>query len=736
MSAKNYLKILKGGIILSLSFVLFVFPSLLFPYISSKQIPFNILMELLLAIWLVFIWRYPQYRPKLNWLIYSLFAYLLVILISSIFGVDFNLSFWGDVERMLGFFHIFHFFIFFIILISVFRKWSDWRLLLNFSLLVALIVSLIGLFGDNRHSTIGNTTYVSGYLIFNLFFAAILFFRSKIKWRYLYLLPVIIMLLQFKGMRTSGAIIGLGVGLFICLVLVGFLHRNKKIKISFLSLAAVAVLVISFVFSQQNTAWFQNSFLKNLTSQKVTFQTRLLSWQSAAKAFPEHPILGTGFGNYAIIFDKYFDPVFFSYDKNETYFDRAHNNLIDIASTTGILGLITYLSIFIFVAIYIISLWRQNAWRIDSSEAGKRNLELVLITSLFVAYFIQNLAVFDSFVTYIGLMITLGLVYFLKTKDAFEVDNSSSAANSLKNEKWVLVGVLLIAFLFINQYNLKSWRMLEGVIVGYGQIVSGDIVEGLDSFKNTLKDGPLDRDGRSSLLNLVASNPVILTSLTEDKAKEEFAYLESLALKNLAYNNQDSLFLLQTSQLYDLGSRLFYEDKDLKEKYSSEALKYAEGAIASSPGRIPVYFAKAQALIVKDDINSAIETLEYAVSLNLEYPDTYCRLAPIYEQASRQTDALNAYFSCIDGGAVNKIGGANSLINAAEFLVSNEEYERALVVLERLVQIYDTDPNMWMNLAKLYLLTSGDETKARAAANQAVILDPNFATQAELLFSN
>jgi len=43
---------------------------------------------------------------------------------------------------------------------------------------------------------------------------------------------------------------------------------------------------------------------------------------------------------------------------------------------------------------------------------------------------------------------------------------------------------------------------------------------------------------------------------------------------------------------------------------------------------------------------------------------------------------------------------------------------------------------MWMNLAKLYLLTSGDETKARAAANQAVILDPNFATQAELLFNN
>jgi hypothetical protein len=34
-----------------------------------------------------------------------------------------------------------------------------------------------------------------------------------------------------------------------------------------------------------------------------------------------------------------------------------------------------------------------------------------------VAYFIQNLAVFDSLVTYMGLMITLGYIYWLTAEE-------------------------------------------------------------------------------------------------------------------------------------------------------------------------------------------------------------------------------------------------------------------------------------------------------------------------------
>jgi O-antigen ligase/Flp pilus assembly protein TadD len=740
MSAKNYLRILRGGLIISLFFVLFIFPSLLFPFITSKQLPFNILMEILFVFWLVFIWRYKSYRPKLNLIVYGLLAYFVVILVSCFTGVDFNLSFWGDIERMLGFFHIFHFLIFFFILITVFRTWLDWRLFFQTSILVAIIVSLIGLLGQNPHSTIGNTTYVSGYLIFNLFFAAILFFRTYSKWRYIYLIPVVIMLLEFKNMHTSGAIIGLATGIFVFLVLVGIFHKKRKIKYSFLSLAILSLLIFSFIFSQQEAVWFQNSFLKDLTPQKATFQTRLLSWQGAWQDFANHPILGTGFGNYAIIFDRYFNPKFFNYDRHEIYFDRAHNNLIDIASTTGLLGLISYLSIFIFTFYYIIKLWRRNETKINFGPSGHKNLEIVVIITLLVTYFVQNLAVFDSFVTYIPLMAILGFVYWLMKESSYSNSYSEQIETSVwlnhKREKAALIIFLVLAFIFTNQYNLKTWRMLEGVITGYGQIVSKKIVTGFDTFHNSLKDGPLDRDARSSLLSLISTNPIILSSLTEKRAQEEFDYLESLAKKNLAHNSQDNLFQLQLAQLYDLGARLFYEDEEKKDYYSNLSLKFANQAVISSPGRIPVYFSKAQALLLQNKGEEAIETLEYAVSLNPDYSDSYCHLGQIYSSKDREDEALEAFIKCIDGDAIDKLGGINSLINTASFLAEKKDYNRALIILERLVKIYDTDPEMWLNLAKLYLLTGDTEGKARLAANQAIVLDPSFSLQVEELFGN
>ena len=406
MSAKNYLRLLQAGLIASLLIVFLTFKDLLFPYITSKQLPFNILMEFLLAIWLVFIMRYPEYRPRRNYITWGLIAYFIAILASCAVSVDLGLSFWGDAERMLGLFHLLHFLIFYFILITVFRSWPQWRALLITSVTAATIVSLIGLMGSDTYSTIGNTAYVSGYLIFNIFFSLALFERSKSsRWRWLYILPVVIMLKEFWACHTSGAIIGLFLSILLFFFLLGISHINKTIRRSSLIIFLVAILGVVIIFSQYQSAWFQNSFLRSLTSQKATFQTRLLSWRAAAADFKYHWLFGTGFGNYAIIFDRQFDSKFFNYAKTETYFDRAHNNLVDIVSTTGLVGLLTYLSIFAAVIVYLVRLFKKNGGRVGTGEEeGQRNLEILLIFALLAAYFIQNLAVFDSFVTYIGLL--------------------------------------------------------------------------------------------------------------------------------------------------------------------------------------------------------------------------------------------------------------------------------------------------------------------------------------------
>ena len=746
MSAKTYLRILQGGLIASLLIVFFVFSDLLFPFITSKQLSFNVLMEILFVIWLVFIMRYPAYRPKKSYITWGLAAYFLAILASCAVSVNFTLSFWGNAERMLGLFHLIHFLIFYLILITVFRSWKEWRLLFQVSLVVAVIVSFIGLNGANVYSTIGNTAYVSGYLIFNLFFGLLLFLRSEHKgWRWIYAPAALIMLDEFWSCHTSGAIIGLFLSILLLFFLLGITHRNKTLRRSALIVLILAVLGVAALFAQYQHHWFQNSFLRNLTPEKATFQTRLISWKSAWDDFPSHPIFGTGFGNYAIIFDKHFDPKFFNYATTDTYFDRAHDNLIDIASTTGLVGLLTYLSIFAAVIYYLVKKFKANGGQAGSSDEGSRsNLEIIVIFALLTAYFIQNLAVFDSLVTYVGLMIILGFIYWL-VQSAPEKTGAENYRLTLSARlEWPVLIVLLIgAYIFTSYYNLRPWRMFQGVIVGYSDIAAGNFQTGVQAYQKALIGTPLDHDGRVTLINLLTSNPNLLENLPADQAAADLTYVIDLAQQNVNNNPLDSLNQLQLAQVYDTAARYYGLSNDMTKfnEYSSQGMIAIERSLESSPGRAPVYLIKAQMQLGREETAQALATVKYAISLNTDYYEGYCRLAQFYffiqNQPKNATstagimvsnkDISSAIDSCVDLGGSGSINSSNLLISSLNYLVGQKDYVRSLKLAQRLADLNTDNAQIWLNLGKLYMI-SGDATDAQAAATKAIGLQASLGT--------
>src|SRR6056297_1122157 len=215
MPQKVYLWILRIGAGLSFISVFIVAGEFLFPYITGKQIYFNILIEILIVFWLAFIIKYPQWNPfkikegkgilnKLGGGVTAgLIAFFAVMLASCFTGVDFNLSFWGDIERMLGFFHVVHFLFLYFIIITVFRDWDDWKWLLMAFVAASMIVGLTGLYGDHAYGTVGNKAYMAGFMIFGVFFALLLLYKEKQIWRWAYLIPVVVMLFAFKNAGTA-----------------------------------------------------------------------------------------------------------------------------------------------------------------------------------------------------------------------------------------------------------------------------------------------------------------------------------------------------------------------------------------------------------------------------------------------------------------------------------------------------------------------------------------------------
>ena len=725
MSQKIYLNILKFGVYLSLLTVFFVFKSLLFPFITSKQISFNILIEALFIFWLALIIKYPEYRPKKSWITYGLIGFFAALLISCFTSVDFNLSFWGDVERMLGVFHLLHFLAFYFIIITVFREWRDWKFLFIISLVFSVFVSYIGITGEKAWSTIGNTAYVAGYIIFNIYFALLLFFKERnkiIKW--LYLIPIPIMLMAFKRCGISGAFVGLGFSIMVLFFLYGLLSKNKKVKIITLGIGLLTVLLTGLIFTNRDSDWVKNtpfiSAARDITFQKNTFQTRLISWRAAAKDFKNHPILGTGHGNYAIIFDKYFEPTFYDYTRSETYFDRAHNNLIDIGSTTGLLGLLTYLAIFIAVAYYLIKGYREE----------KINLhEFVLLTCLIIAYFVQNLAVFDSLVTYMGIMMVLGYIYWLNRK---EEEREVTEERGLENKEiYILAGVGLLIFIIMYQYNIKPLKMLVGTIDGQRAYSQGDIVKTIDTYKKALSyQTILDRDSRTSLNRLFTSNASQLKKLGQEKGQEILDYNIELAEANVKYNTSDSLNQMILAQILNNAASYNSDNPEKFNYYSNRALEAIDKSIEASPGRVPIYFQKAQIYITRGEKDKAVETLKYAVSLNEKYYDSSCHLAKVLFFYKDAEEGYKYMDQCIDLGGANLLAPANTVKSLVNYYVEQEDWPKVISLYQRLTQLEQKETKHWINLAKLYAQI-GDKEKAREAAERAGEIDSSIKNYVE-----
>lgn len=741
MSQKTYLTILKYGIYVSLIAVFLVFRGLLFPYITSKQIFFNILMEILFVLWLAFVIKYPEYRPwgrdmgKINWVSYALLAFFLALTISSVVGVDFNLSFWGDVERMLGVFHLLHFLVFYFIIITVFREWKDWKMLFIVSVIFAIFVSLHS-FTQNAYATIGNHAYVAGYLIFNIYFCVLLFKReSNQAIRWIWLLPILLLMPAFYRVSISGAMVGLGFSFIVAVFMYGVFSKNKKFKIA--TLATFAILTLSvvylFILDRDNFLTQRSQTLSEIVTdinvEKNTFQTRLISWRAALKDFPNHPFFGTGHGNFAITFDKYFDASFYDQTRGETYFDRAHNNLVDILSTSGLAGLLTYITFIGLITFLLIRNYLRG--HIDIHE-------LVILGALFTAYFVQNLAVFDSLVTYMASMILFAYIIWLtrQGEESLAQEDKSKVMKTLRRytkdrafenkEIYTLLGVGLVVIFIMYQYNIKPWNMLVATIDGQRAWAQRDVVGTYQNYDRALDyNTVLDRDSRTSMIRLFAGNLNALRSLDSAMAEKIIDFNVDMAKRNVEYNPGDSLNQMLLSQMLNTASSYYSKNPEKFSYYSEQAVAAIDVSIAASPERIPIYFQKAQIHLTRGENDKAIDTLRLATTLSETYEMSFCHLGRTQLFYRDEEGGYQNLDQCIDKGGWRSLEPAGAVKNYINHYLENQDWERVIKLYQRLTKLENKNAEHWTRLAQLYAQI-GERDKAIEAAGKAMQIDPSI----------
>ncbi|PLX20941.1 hypothetical protein C0584_04110 [Candidatus Parcubacteria bacterium] len=730
MTQKLYKYILQGGVYLSLISVFLVNKNLLFPFITSKQLFFNVVIEILFVFWVALIVKYPNWRPKKNYITYGLGAFFSAVVITSFTGVDFNLSFWGDVERMLGAFHLLHFFAFYMIIITAFRTWDDWKVFLHIYIIFAVFVAFQGLSGNNHvYSTLGNTAYAAAFHIFSAYFAILLMVREK-TWtiRSMYIPAVLLFVYHMIKTSVAGAYGGFAMGLLVMLFLYGVLYKDKRVKIATVSTAIFLIIFGSYFFliNKDNVITRNNKFAarvaNELSLEKNTFQTRLISWRAAFKDLPSHPIMGTGYGNFAITFDKYFDAHFYDETRNETYFDRAHNNLIDILSNMGIFGLLTYLSIFVAFGYYLVLGYKNDKFSTH---------EFIVIVSLTTAYFVQNLAVFDAMVTYMAFMMLLAYVYYrYQGEDELEPSKDEEMNN---NEIFALAGAGIIMALILFQYSYLPYKMLTLTIDAQRVNSSEGLMAAVDKYREALSyDTVLDRDSRTSLMRLLISDRGQLEShKNREEAIAALDFIIEQAERNIEYNKEDSMNQMLLAQAYNKAASFYRNDNSKYDYYIMAAIEAIDKSIAASPQRVPIYFQKAQIYITSGQKDKAIETLEYAYSLNENYYDSACSLSKAYFFYQDSDKGYEYMDICIDKGGATLLGPGDYIRPLIAHYASDESnFDRVLSLYERLVKIEPKNAQAWSSLAKLYEV-DGSIDKAINAATEAGKNDPKLKEYAD-----
>ena len=366
------------------------------------------------ALWLVLMLFDARYKPRKSWVLAMLAIFVGIVALSSIFGENFYRSFWSNYERMEGLVTYLHLLAYFLVLAGTMKTEKVWNRLFNTSLFASVIIAFYGIFqlygifqthqGNRLDASLGNASYLAIYMVFHIFLAMALFYRAKDfrKWIYLFVIALESFVLYYT--ETRGAILGIIGGLLIAWILIAIFSSNKKSRLAHASLLAGMIIIVVGFWSLKTTDFInKNAVLgrfARISLTETTTESRLTIWKMSWQGFKEKPVFGWGQENFNLVFNKYYEPILY---KQEPWFDRAHNVFFDRLTTNGIFGLLSYIGL-LGAALYY--LWAKR------KKTGLSIEDSAMFGSMFLAYFFNNLFVFDNLISLILFVTFLAYVSF------------------------------------------------------------------------------------------------------------------------------------------------------------------------------------------------------------------------------------------------------------------------------------------------------------------------------------
>jgi len=420
-------------LVYALAFVIFALPVFIWPSASeygyTKTIVGLIAISVLAILWGLSAWQKAEWRIRLPWLSFPLLGFAVASLLSLLAATN------GRVVVQSLVLVVF-FALFLLIIVNAVRDRKDVCLLLFALLASGFAVALYGLLqyvgvmagrADEGLGTgavissLGNRSFVAGFLAYLLFPSVVLVLRLRSVW----LRVVAILLTAFCfgmvfALEQTGILVALAVA--VVALLVGWLIfrpiepiRRNRIWLLALLLALVVTFLIEAPSGPLNSvvglsqeepsqSWLAKVWERNSGA------ARTWDWWVGWEMFKAHPLTGVGLGNYKLNFVPY-KAIFLSTPRGETYdfylprAAQAHNEYVQILAETGILGALAMAGLIVAL---VVSVWLRM-WR--NPDEGDR-LDLLLLACGVVVFLVHALVGFPLHLpaSSLALVVVVGLM--------------------------------------------------------------------------------------------------------------------------------------------------------------------------------------------------------------------------------------------------------------------------------------------------------------------------------------
>lgn len=329
--------------------------------------PKLLILRLIVITYLFWIFKYRNIIKNIistDWINRILLLYFAWLAFSTLFSIDPMQSVLGNLYRIEGLSTILVYFILFLIARqqgTISKKNIDWMLITGCVVVIYGILQSYGLEFFPRDfirenwvapfSTIGNPNFLGTYIVLLLPFAVHSYIIEKKK------IGLFIYVILFYGLLTTmtrGTWIGAFASILVYFGII-FIH-HKKFLINFKDVIFFGMVTVSclIVFDMSNSGTF---FLRLLSisqdirevltggdNLELAGSYRMFIWLKSIELIKMRPIIGFGLENLHLAFEQYFTEDIINLVGRPLIIDRAHNEYLHIAVSSGIPAVLLYLS--------------------------------------------------------------------------------------------------------------------------------------------------------------------------------------------------------------------------------------------------------------------------------------------------------------------------------------------------------------------------------------------------------